>query len=1444
MSLTSPTSTGAASTTKRRRTDSDAVSVDDKYNNTSSSSTSQAPSLPPPSSSVHIPKRGARACTACRKGKNRRISRLESQFLVMQSTMIGMQSSLDRILTAIQIQSPNLSLTNPSSNPSLTLTSSTSSTSTQSFSPDNDEPKKFPPLPGFAPPPHKYATYGILPSTAPSSDDESEDTLPRSTMNAPIEALQGLANAAAEAAAAAAATSAPLPVPPRVKKRRRAEPIPRNAFPSVLEKALTDFLPSQGLVSDAEAQELYHIFFSGCHLFIPLFDPAYDTYEGLKERTPFCFDAILAVASKIRSGNGPPTPTFFKCLEEAQGIARSTLFGPIVRKEAVQAMLLLSAWSTNGWLPCGHAMRMALDLGLHRALDKLADSGNFGNERSDRGERKNSSSGGGGGEDIGKDSGRDGSNGRDMNGDDIDMRETHGTGTSSTDVNLNGSRQRARSTSVSGTVTSRSNGSSTPPPPMNNNDGGGLTIAFSNPTYSKRRTEEEERDLVVSARIWLCLYWFDHQLSLGTGRPIVLRDDNSIKHCRLLLSHPMSSPTDVRLVAQIELIMQKTQIYETLSPLVSDRQTNNNTNAGALVAIIRRAQLALDKWWADWDAFHASQGHPPNSLLRKILSSELYYAKLWLVCVALRGASWDKLPFEQREMAFQAKEAASRCLEVFLGCAEYRAALRYAVHDSLVTAAFSGLFLLKMAHLFPGEVDIGAIATQVEQLAGLLSDVAAERYALTLRLMLVNLRRKMGMSYGQGHSSIPSQNVHPTQMNMNMMGPHVRGGHPHDIMASQSQQQQQQHGMSIGHNGLPGSAANVVVPSHSHPHPHSHPQHPHGVENLVVQYIEPQLNVGMVNIPAGMIQPFSNHHHTHSMQHDSSPQQQQQHTLPPLLNTDDLGFVWPSDADGGIFSPSMIPVWLQEQSLSDLGIPINGVDGIFLNVNGPSGWNGDFVSMPEACLVMRSRNVSRPGVSLYMAHAGLWLTHGFVEDPTHVLLIADPQILDLNSYPSRPRWLQVVTQYIVDLNLRKSWNAVISKLRPDLVIFLGDMMDNGRSVNDDELIHKILRKVQVYIQLLPVRTSPFSDELIKSNARSRYFEAFGPFNQHFQLANHTFLLIDAPALVDEFATANRDKMEWSKVNWGTIGYLQSFYKFRSSEPVILLSHIPLARSNFTAGSCGPHRENIKPITPGYGQSYQNLLPKEVTLYLLNDIRPSIVFSGDDHDYCDYQHVLLDKSKVDEISVRSFSMAMGIKRPGFQLLSIAPLPALHSQNTSTSSSPPGNFAHTPCLLPNQINIYIFQYGLSAILTILVLFIVNYRHRHRHPNSKPRRRIFREASHDDDDDEASISISGSLSRGLKQRSNSWTDDDGIDMDPLRAPILSSSSSSPEISSRPHLTLPLHFTNTSTSLHHTYEPSPVQKTRRKIHRWYIKTLWDFIHIAWPPLLLYTLISYWYFI
>ena len=122
------------------------------------------------------------------------------------------------------------------------------------------------------------------------------------------------------------------------------------------------------------------------------------------------------------------------------------------------------------------------------------------------------------------------------------------------------------------------------------------------------------------------------------------------------------------------------QIYETLAALSG--QFNHNT-----LAFIRRASVALDEWFTDCDELHraylrrccgsiltcrAGQVVEEDSLLRKILASELHYAKLWLVCVALRGVSWDKMPFEQRELAFQAKDSAFNCLSVFLNSTEYR----------------------------------------------------------------------------------------------------------------------------------------------------------------------------------------------------------------------------------------------------------------------------------------------------------------------------------------------------------------------------------------------------------------------------------------------------------------------------------------------------------------------------------------------------------------------------------------------------------------------------------------------------------------------------------------------------------------------------------------------------------------------------------------------------
>lgn len=56
-----------------------------------------------------------------------------------------------------------------------------------------------------------------------------------------------------------------------------------------------------------------------------------------------------------------------------------------------------------------------------------------------------------------------------------------------------------------------------------------------------------------------------------------------------------------------------------------------------------------------------------------------------------------------------------------------------------------------------------------------------------------------------------------------------------------------------------------------------------------------------------------------------------------------------------------------------------------------------------------------------------------------ILVIADPQIIDRNSYPGRGPLLSALSQFVVDLNLRKSWNFAFSHLRPHAVVVLGTL---------------------------------------------------------------------------------------------------------------------------------------------------------------------------------------------------------------------------------------------------------------------------------------------------------------------------------------------------------------------------------------------------------------------
>ena len=169
-------------------------------------------------------------------------------------------------------------------------------------------------------------------------------------------------------------------------------------------------------------------------------------------------------------------------------------------------------------------------------------------------------------------------------------------------------------------------------------------------------------------------------------------------------------------------------------------------------------------------------------------------------------------------------------------------------------------------------------------------------------------------------------------------------------------------------------------------------------------------------------------------------------------------------------------------------------------------------------------------------------------------------------------------------------------------------------------------------------------------------------------------------------------------------------------PTILLSHVPLYRPPGTP--CGPFREHWPPTPPPAGQpplehddrnaisvrggyQYQNVLNREITAEIaekVGDIR--YAFSGDDHDYCDVVHKAYASAGggIREITVKSISWAMGVRRPGIVMLSLwnpvdkhgKPLKGDGSKTVQTKL----------CLLPDQIGTFL-KYGMLFGLTLTLL-----------------------------------------------------------------------------------------------------------------------------------------------
>ncbi|TRM70029.1 Metallo-dependent phosphatase-like protein [Schizophyllum amplum] len=324
----------------------------------------------------------------------------------------------------------------------------------------------------------------------------------------------------------------------------------------------------------------------------------------------------------------------------------------------------------------------------------------------------------------------------------------------------------------------------------------------------------------------------------------------------------------------------------------------------------------------------------------------------------------------------------------------------------------------------------------------------------------------------------------------------------------------------------------------------------------------------------------------------------------------------------------------------------------------------------------------------------------------HVLLVADPQILDMNSYPDRHPALQWLSQVVVDLNLRKNWRAAL-RTRPDKTIFLGDMMDNGRmSMGEQEYdaYYRRFRRVFKGSDADTVYYIPGNHDIglgapsaysRSAQADERYVSHFGNPNKVVHTAGHALVMIDAPSLVDEDrqrVARGQTFTDWPASPNSTASFVKGLARqLEDTVPRILLTHIPLHRP--PASDCGPLRERGT-IRAGQGFGYENTIGADASRLLLDTIRPSFIFSGDDHDYCAYSHRYSGRT-AEEITVKSLSMAMGIRQPGYQLLSLA----------APSAPSATSHATTHCLLPDQLRIYLAIYIPLLLISLAAVVLIN-------------------------------------------------------------------------------------------------------------------------------------------
>jgi hypothetical protein len=365
-----------------------------------------------------------------------------------------------------------------------------------------------------------------------------------------------------------------------------------------------------------------------------------------------------------------------------------------------------------------------------------------------------------------------------------------------------------------------------------------------------------------------------------------------------------------------------------------------------------------------------------------------------------------------------------------------------------------------------------------------------------------------------------------------------------------------------------------------------------------------------------------------------------------------------------------------------------------------------------------------------------------------VVVLADPQLSDSFSYrqPEGSLGLRLVEHYsdlFMSRAFRRSIPAALGGEPASAVLFLGDLFDGAREMTSDapfeahrarfERIFGAIRPWASRALAVAARGASggaapqlFASgnhdigfrEMRTAAAAQRHSRLFGATSHATALCGHDLVTVDAvalafedsdPVLVRGAGAAAAKRAELVAARTAAQRFVRDYARAAAQaprrRPVLLFSHVPLWRPDGAPCRPGGFPRQKPPLRM---TQYKYILPRAISRELLDLLRPAAVFSGDEHDFCEYEHALEPDPQpqpaqpggarpvaqahpvAPEYTVATFSWLQGVRRPGLALI--------HLDGCQDGQEP--QLSVQLCALPDQLAVYL-AYAAAALLTAAIL-----------------------------------------------------------------------------------------------------------------------------------------------